>query len=281
MNKVLKKSLIITLAGAFVLVSLMSFGFFRPTNVNAITAIYALDINPSFEISVNKQDKVVLITPTNDDAKTITVEDLYGKDSAYVIEELLKRAEAAGFIDTTDLVNDYVVITTIPKSEADQPQADELENKLDQAAKTSDVLNALNVAFIKADMVTLRLAQGKKVPVGLYVINGMVKQPDGTYISAKDFFSNPEYRATFQTKHDIKAAKLDHVKALIMASLDKLDLAGVDTSALRTKLETVTAQDINALMAEVRALKKEYHLSNSAEDNAIAHGKPTNPGNPN
>jgi len=264
-----------------VLVTMTQFGFFKGTNVNAITAVYALDINPSFEISVNKQDKVVVITAVNDDAKTILVEDLYGKDAAYVIEELIKRAKDAGFINDTDLVEDYVVLTTVPMTDDDEDQADELEDKVDQRIKDSEFLSGLNVALIKADKVTLLLAQGKKVPIGLYVINGMVKLPDGTYLSAKDFFSNPEYRATFQKDHDIKTAKLDHLKTLILASLDKLDLAGVDTTALRTRLEAAVGEEIVALMEEVRALKKENHLSNNAEDKAIEHGKPENPGNPN
>jgi len=108
----------------------------------------------------------------------------------------------------------------------------------------------------------------------------MVKQPDGTYLSAKEFFSNPEYRASFQTQHDIKTAKLDRAKARILEALDQLDLAGVDTTALRTALETATGTDLIDLMADVRALKKDNHISNPAEDNEIEHGKPENPGNP-
>lgn len=277
MKKFIKLGLIVSLAAAFLVVSMTQFG----ATDKVITAVYALDINPSFEISVNKQDKVVLITAVNDDAKTITVEDLYGKDSAYVIEELLKRSKEAGFIDDTDLVDDYVVLTAIPMTDDDQDQTDELEGKVDQRIKDSEFLSGLNVAIIKANLVTLREAEGKKVPIGLYVINGMVKQPDGTYLSAKDFFSNPEYRATFQTRHTIKEAKVDRVKERILEALDKLDLAGIDTSALRLKLDVATGQDLIDLLVDVRALKKENHISNDAEDNAIEHGKPSNPGKSN
>jgi len=128
MKKLIKLGLIVSLAVAFLFVSMTQFGLFG-TKDTTITAVYALDINPSFEISVNKQDKVVLITAVNDDALTITVDDLYGKDSAYVIEELLKRAKEAGFIDDTDLVDDYVVLTTIPMTDDDEDQTDELEDK--------------------------------------------------------------------------------------------------------------------------------------------------------
>jgi len=280
MKRSVKLGAIITLASVFAFVSMSQLGLFKSTNVNAITAVYALDINPSFELSVNKQDKVVLITAVNDDAKTMDVDDLYGKDSTYVIEELLRRAKEAGFIDDTDLVEDYAVITTIPMSDDDEDQTDELEEKLDERIKDSEFLQGLNVAVIKADLIALRVAQDKKIPIGLYVINGMVAQADGTYLSAKDFFSNPEYRATFQTKGEIKDAKLDHIKTLILAALDKLDAAGVDTAVLRTKLLAATDEELVNLMVEVRSVKKDNHLTNDAEDKAIAHGKPENPGKP-
>lgn len=280
MKRSVKLGAIITLASVFAFVSMSQLGLFKTTNVNAITAVYALDINPSFELSVNKQDKVVLIMAVNDDAKTMDVDDLYGKDSTYVIEELLRRAKEAGFIDDTDLVDDYAVITTIPMSDDDEDQTDELEEKLDERIKDSEFLQGLNVAVIKADLIALRVAQDKKIPIGLYVINGMVAQADGTYLSAKDFFSNPEYRATFQTKGEIKDAKLDHIKTLILAALDKLDAAGVDTVALRTKLLAATDDELVNLMIEVRSVKKDNHLTNDAEDKAIAHGKPENPGKP-
>ena len=121
MKKTLKLGLIVSLAVALMALSMNQFGLFKGQS-STITAVYALDINPSFEISVNKQDKVVSITAVNDDAKTITVDDLYGKESAYVIEELLKRAKEAGFINDTDLVDDYVVLTTIPMTDQDQDQ---------------------------------------------------------------------------------------------------------------------------------------------------------------
>jgi hypothetical protein len=85
MKKLIKKGLIVGLAVAFLFVSMTQFGLFGIKDTT-ISAIYALDINPSFEISVNKQD---------------------------------------------------------------------------------------SVAVIKGDLVALRLAVGKKVPIGLYLINGI------------------------------------------------------------------------------------------------------------
>ncbi|KAF0226422.1 MAG: hypothetical protein FD133_200 [Erysipelotrichaceae bacterium] len=279
MKRFLKIGLTVALVSVFGLVSLTQFGFFNISGQNTITAVYALDINPSFEISVNKNDKVVSIVAVNDDAKTLEVEDLYGKDATYVIEELIKRAILEGFIDDGDLVDDYVVITTIPMTDDDEDQTDELEDKIDQRIKDSEFLQSLNVAIIKAELRTLREAEGKKIPIGLYVINGMVLLPDNTFISAKDFFSNPEYRATFKTKGEIKEDKVNRLKARILDALEELDALGVDTTEIKNRLITATDQDLVKIQIEVRKLLNKNEIGSEDEKNADK-GKPDDVGNP-
>lgn len=254
----------------FALMGIATLSDFNPLqpDVNTITAVYALDINPSFEIRVNKQDKVISISATNDDAKTIATEDLLGQQAAAVIEALIKRAEEAGFLDSTDLVDDYVLVTAVPMTDADQPQTDQIEEKIKTQTKTSEYLQNLNVAVIKSDKVTLLEAQGKKVPIGLYVINGMVKQPDNTFISAGEFFSDPENRATFQRKGDIKEDKVNKLKARILTALAKLDAIGVDTADIKTRLITAEDQEIIDIQNEVRRLLNKHHLGSTSEVDA-------------
>ncbi len=279
MKRFLKIGLTVAIVSVFALVSLTQFGLFNLSGKNTITAVYALDINPSFEISVNKNDKVVSIVAVNDDAKTIETEDLYGKDAAFVIEELIKRSTLAGFINDEDLVDDYVVITTIPMTNDDEDQTDDLEDKLDQRIKDSEFLQSLNVAIIKSELRTLREAEGKKIPVGLYVINGMVLLPDNTYISAKDFFSNPEYRATFQTKGEIKEDKVNRLKARILDAMEELDALGIDTTDIKNRLISATGQDLIKIQVEVRKLLSKHDIGTEDEKNADK-GKPDDVGNP-
>lgn len=268
--KFFKLALTSVMVLVFALMGVATLTDFNPLqpDPNIITAVYALDINPSFELEVNKQDKVISITATNDDAKTITVDDLIGKQAPEVIEALIKRAEEAGFLDSTDLVDDYVLVTAIPMTDDDQAQTDQIEEKIKEQTKTSEYLQNLNVAVIKSDKVTLLTAQGKKIPVGLYVINGMVKQPDGTVIGAGEFFSDPENRATFQTKGEIKEDKLNKVKARILSALAKLDAIGVDTADIKTRLITAKDQDIIDIQNEVRRLLNKHHLGSTAEVDA-------------
>lgn len=265
--KFLKFGLAALLIAVFALVGVTQLSDFNPfpTDVNAITVYYALDINPSFEIAVNKQDKVITILAVNDDAKTITIDDLIGQEAPAVIETLIKRSEAAGFIDSTDLVDDYVLVTSIPKTDNDQEQATGFENKIKAVIKTSEYLQGLNVAVIKTDMISLKTAQDKKIPIGLYLINGMVSQPDGTYLSAKEFFSDPKNRETFQTKGEIKDVKENQIKTNILEALAKLDAIGVDTSDIKTRLITATDKEVVKIQVEVRKLLNKYKLGSTSE----------------
>jgi hypothetical protein len=235
---------------------------------NTITAIYALDINPSFEISVNKNDKVVSITAINEDALNIEVEDLFGKPATSVIETLIKRSEEAGFINTTDLVDDYVLVSVIPMNEEDHTQTDGLEKRISDASKDSAYLQNLNVAVIKSTLVELRIAESKKIPIGLYVINGLIEDSEGTILSAKEFFSDPENRETFQTKGLIKTDKVDRLKARILIALGKLDAIGVDTSDIKNRLITAKDEDLIDIQNEVRKLLNKHHLGSTSEVNA-------------
>ena len=267
MPKILMAALTSALVFAFALLGVSQLSNFNPLQPqpDRITVVYALDINPSFEISVNKQDKVISITAVNEDAKTILIDDLKGQDAALVIETLIKRSEDAGFVDTDDLVDDYVLVTSVALTDDDLDQSNKIASKLNTQSKTSEVLQSLNVAVIKSDLITLRLAQDKKVPIGLYVINGMVKQPDGSYLTAKAFFSNPEYRATFQTKGAIKETKTNAIKEHILAALSKLDAIGVDTAEIKNRLITAEGNDLIQIKNEVRKLLNKYKLSSVDE----------------
>lgn len=258
-----------TMVVAFALLGVAQLSNFNPLQPqpNLITAVYALDINPSFEISVNKQDKVVSITAINDDAKTITIDDLMGKDAASVIETLIKRCEEAGFIDTDDLVDDYILVTSIPMTDKDLEQSTAIAGKINTLTKTSEILQSLNVAVIKSDLITLRIAEGKKIPIGLYVINGMVELPDDSFLTARQFFSDPEYRTTFQTKGAIKETKTNAIKENILVALSKLDAIGVDTAEIKNRLITAEGQDLIDIRNEVRKLLNKHKLGSIDESN--------------
>lgn len=207
-----------------------------------VIAYVSVDINPSFEISVYDDNTVESIASLNDDALSIDVSDLIGMDVDLAIEAIVARATEAGFIDTTDSTDDYVLVTTVLKDEATIQQEEALQLKIQDRLQISETLNSVYVVELKSDMVTKFEADEKNVPVGLYVINGEILQEDGTYLSVKEIFANTEKvsELTHTYQMNINAISTDQLSINIQALIDKLSELGVDVSAYETSLANAT-----------------------------------------
>lgn len=158
-------------------------------------AMVSVDINPSFEIYTNTDGRVVEIEAVNEDAKTLDVSAFIGLPVDEAISGIIAAATAAGFIDATDVVDDYVIVSTVmlneeaPDAEVKQEELDDLIT--DGLAEDETLPDTTKVALIKATQVEMFLASGKDVPMGLYVINGMISK-DGVMIPVSEFVSNSD-----------------------------------------------------------------------------------------
>lgn len=171
------------------LVSLVVFASFydgmgRKT-INAVS-IVSIDINPSFQLKVDADGFVVEAKVTNKDAQSIDISDLIGWPATDAVKEIILRAQTAGFIDNTDDEEDFVLVTTAPVDDDDQDETDELENDLEDEFEGDDDADDVSVILMKATKQQAREAEGKKIPLGLYVINGMV-QVNGELMSVSEF----------------------------------------------------------------------------------------------
>jgi hypothetical protein len=167
-----------------------------------ITTIIAVDINPSFQLMANANDTVVKVKSMNDDAKTIDVSSVVGLNIEEAIEHIVYLADEAGFIDSTDEAEDYVLVTIIMAD--DQSEADEESyaanlkanaskvNELRENVQNSAALGKVNFAVTTATKEQLKEAELKKIPVGLYV-SGIKKE-----MTIKDYFSKEEQKEAFK-----------------------------------------------------------------------------------
>lgn len=263
MRKLAKLSLSLGLAAVLSVFALSAFGviqLFPSTPV--VAAVYALDINPSFELSVNPQDKVIEIVAVNADAETIAFDDLIGLPAEEAVEALIERAEAAGFIDLEDLDDDFVVITTIAQSEQYREQCEGLHARLRERIQENTMLQAMNVVTIKATLAQLMEARDEEVPVGLYVLHGMVTSPDGTILSAKEFFAKQGNLEAIEDRAQIQLMTQEQLRQRIELALNQLDQAGVDTTELRTRLENGGALDMLQIQAEVKKQLQQHGPGN-------------------
>ena len=271
MRKLAKLTLSLGLAAVLSVFALSAFGVIQlfPTSP-VVAAVYALDINPSFELSVNPQDKVIEILAVNADAETIEFDDLIGLAAEEAVETLIERAEAAGFIDLDDLEDDFVVITTIAQKDQYREQSEGLHTRLRQRIQDNTMLQAMNVVTIKATLAQLMEARGDEVPVGLYVLHGMVTSSDGTMLTAKEFFAKAGNLEAIEDHAQIQLMSQEQIRQRLETALNKLENAGVDTTELRTRLENAGELDMLQIQAEVR---KQINQHGPGNDDA---GNPDN-----
>lgn len=240
-------------------------------------AMVSVDINPSFEIYLNKPGKVIEIKALNEDAQTIGTEDLLGKEPESVIEQLIARATAAGFIVPADVQEDYVLISTVILDD-DDPEAeknqDSLGAKIQAALLASETIDGtIEVAIIKATLREKFEAEAKDVPLGLYVINGLIDNGSGEMIKVSEFVKNKDNHDKLGKRASITVR---NQKKFIQNLINELGKLGVDVTGYQTRLDA-EGTDLEALKAEVKerlqALNPEPETEESASPSGLS-GKP-------
>ncbi len=267
-GKNMKKIVSLT-ALSFALIFAVWFGFNQNNVVTEepVVMLVGIDINPSFELSVNEDDKVVEIEALNDDAETIAVIDLVGQDVEDVVEEIIRRTEAAGFLNLIDLDEDFVVVSTVSLTD-DEDDQDDMEEQLEKKIRDSEYLQSLNIVQVKATQREKFEADGKNIPVGLYVINGFVLQEDGTFLSAKEFFSNPENKDKISNRSNITVEKQEKLKLRIEKVLTELELTGFVGTEYRARLVDATYEELLQIQAELKVETKNMKKNNEEDDDS-------------
>lgn len=265
------KGLRVALASLAVL-ALTIFGFtaLSQRDVRAVS-IVSIDINPSFQLKVDAEGKVVEAKATNKDAQSIDISDLIGWLATDAVKEIILRAQNAGFIDAEDESEDYVLITTAPIRDEDEEETDELNDDLEDEFDGEDETDDVSVILMKATKQQAFEAEGKKVPLGLYVINGMV-QVSGELMSVSEFLKGEGNLDLLETITTIIPRSSLNAKALIEKFLDKLDSYDVDTSAFRVRLAN-PEEDLVVLKADVLAAWDAVDKSKVVDESGMTKGE--------
>jgi len=237
-------------------------------NDNVVMASISVDINPSFELDVNKNGIVLSVEALNDDAQSLDTTDLIGLDSAEAIERIVQLATEAGFIDPLDLEDDYVIVTTVMANDGNDDVLDTLNLQLQERIQNSGILQGVNVIEIKAEIAQKMEAEGKDVPVGLFILHGMVTSPDGTILSAKEFFSKQGNLDALKIQENVRihAISEQKIRERIEFALNMLEGNGVNSTELRTRLQNASLEDMLRIQSEVQ--KKLNAPDDSGNENA-------------
>jgi len=252
-------------------------GLFGKDQSKVVAAVVSVDINPSFELSVNNGGLVIKIDALNEDAKSLDTDDLLGEPVEEVVDAIVSLATEAGFIDITDLDDDYVLVSTVLIKGTANQVGDMIQQRIRDRIRLSDPLQNVNLVQIKATLQEQMQARNKNIPVGLYVINGMIQTQNGQIISVKEFFSNPEYRQAIKNRAQINEISEEKRRERISVALSDLDDAGIDTTQLRTQLENASEETMIQIQSEVR--KQINKQEGPGNDDALGPQQGTDGGN--
>ncbi len=175
-------------------------------------AMVSIDINPSFEVYTDQAGLVLKIKAKNDDAETIEVKDLIGKPIGEVTTALIARATELGFIKPGDNIDDYVLASTVILDEKDksaEKNQESLGQKIQAAVAAADLAATTKVAIIKATLQEKHSADKNGVPLGLYIINGMIKNESGTLVPVAEFVKDANNLKQLAKRAEIAAAKAE------------------------------------------------------------------------
>ena len=130
--------LIITLLCIVIVIAALGMGLYFLQN-NSVAAVISLDVNPSVEIKINKNEKVLSCTPLNAEAAHVLFELDGGKDLEGAKLELAVNAVVGAFVR-----NGYSSDIMVSVEDSDRERASRLKEELTNTVET--VLKKENVS---------------------------------------------------------------------------------------------------------------------------------------
>lgn len=217
-----------------------------------VAAYISVDINPSFELATDNDGYVLSVTSLNDDALSLETTDLVGMSIEDAVDTIVQRATDAGFIDPTDLIDDYVVVTTVVTTDATADLQTTLSNRLALRVQNSDTLQSINLVEMTATDEEQTAARSCDTPLGVYLLNQAINRSTDNMLSVGQFFADNNNAQTIQTRAKLTTLSETKLKERLALALNKMDNAGVDTTELRQRLENANLETALQIQNEVK-----------------------------
>ncbi|MBQ8624062.1 MAG: PepSY domain-containing protein [Oscillospiraceae bacterium] len=134
----------VAVAAVIVLVFGLSAGLITVGSNNSVASVISLDVNPSIEIKVNKNERVLEVVPLNDDGTNVIGDmDFKGSDIDVVINALIGSMLREGYLN--DLANSILISVdgddSAKNAELQARLASEIDNLLNTDHFTGSVLS--------------------------------------------------------------------------------------------------------------------------------------------
>ncbi len=253
---------------AAVLMLAVSVGAYAYQLQNTVYSVVALDINPSVEIELNRNDKVIGLEAINVDGEDIIDENMIGKPIEYVLNQLVSNAK---FLEYLAVDDGKILLTTVEKKNDN----DNIDKKLAELIENNELYKDVDVVILQATNEEHEEAEAKGVSVGLQKltkiekeINPVAAENRTEVMSVKEFFYSLENLEQFQNTEEAKNGHVKMNKEIMKAAI------AAHKEAMKEEIEARKAENGNN--------NEDVDLETDQEDVDNGNkGKPENPGKSN
>lgn len=153
---------------ACLLIAVLSFNFYQMTALADPVAYVSLDINPSIELGVDKNSRVVTVQALNKDAeKLLKGLDIKGTDLHLATRQILDGAAALGYIKPEE--ENYILSTVTPADNSPNViDYDKMAGSLEKSVKDKDL--DVNFVVLSAEPTLRKEAMNKGVSAGKLLV---------------------------------------------------------------------------------------------------------------
>lgn len=177
---------------------IIMFSMIYYVNNMMVYAVVTVDINPSVELKLNRQNEVIEIEAMNDDGAELLNVDIGGLTIDEAISVLVDEAYADGFLDPVE--GDYVMVTTVPVRNNEEVNK-VIQNEIKLRVDSDKTLQSVNIALVESTTDELNQAVIEEKPLGLIAISDETDLTDVDTVEA--FFDNQENVRIFEKKNKI------------------------------------------------------------------------------
>jgi len=224
--------------------SIKTIGITTPRNQLAY-ALVSIDINPSFELYVDKNDKVIEINPINEEAKTLDIDPLIGLEVQDVVENLIKQAQDKGFINSLDAYQNTVIISTINYGIDGEKLIRNIQVKLGSSLSIDRNVKSYIIQATEDDR---EEAKKENISLGIYMLNGII-QNNGVPMSVQNFvkdLNNLEILEEYAEK-----TNGSELVEIIQALINELVVKGIDVTTFQNRLNS-EGEDLEELIEDLK-----------------------------
>lgn len=175
-TKTNKTQRILAIAAAFVILAAGAFGIYTYRMNNMVTSTVSLDVNPSIEIKVNNNERVIEVNPLNEDGKKVIGNmDFDGNDIDVTVNALIGSMLSNGYLN--DIRNSILLTVDNDDAKKGAELQKRLAKEINELLQTDIFTGAVLSQTVSSDNELQKLADKHEITLGkAKLIDGIIKK---------------------------------------------------------------------------------------------------------